>query len=102
MLTAADGNESVYDEWSLTSYSIVPEDPLSATVKCEKRVVMSNALSGLDAVINAEQTMTNANKSKQGPENEHMHQEMSKAELADERGGHGHSGHSGNRNGSRK
>ncbi|WP_080058239.1 hypothetical protein [Spirosoma aerolatum] len=51
---------------------------------------------------NAEQTMTNANKSKQGPENEHMHQEMSKAELADERGGHGHSGHSGNRNGSRK
>ncbi len=49
---------------------------------------------------NGERTMTNADKSKQGPEDDFSN--MSKAELADERGGHGHSGHSNSRNGSRK
>ncbi|GAB4040175.1 hypothetical protein [Spirosoma gilvum] len=51
---------------------------------------------------NMEQEMSNENKSKQGPENKHTNQDMNKAELADERGGHGHSGHSNSRNGSRK
>ena len=51
---------------------------------------------------NGEQTMTPSNKSKQGPEDEHVLDGKSKAELAEERGGHGHSGHSGSRNGSRK
>jgi hypothetical protein len=51
---------------------------------------------------NGERTMTNENKSKQGPEDDHSQQGMSKAELAEERGGHGHSGHSSSRNGSRK
>ncbi|WP_020594976.1 hypothetical protein [Spirosoma panaciterrae] len=51
---------------------------------------------------NAEREMTNANKSKQGPENDHSNQSMSQSELAEERGGHGHSGHSNSRNGSRK
>lgn len=53
---------------------------------------------------NGEQTMTNSNKSKQGPEEEHdpVVSGKTKDELADERGGHGHSGHSGSRNGSRK
>lgn len=48
-----------------------------------------------------EQVMSTENKSKQGPEDDHTPQK-SKEELADERGGHGHSGHSGSRNGSRK
>lgn len=51
---------------------------------------------------NGEQEMINDNKSKQGPEDSHDTESKSKAELADERGGHGHSGHSGSRNGSRK
>ncbi len=51
---------------------------------------------------NGERTMTNSNKSKQGEEEDHDLEGKSKSELADERGGHGHSGHSGNRNGSRK
>ncbi|QJW88817.1 hypothetical protein HNV11_05180 [Spirosoma taeanense] len=51
---------------------------------------------------NAERNMTNANKSKQGPEDDNVLHGKSKEELADERGGHGHSGHSGSRNGSRK
>lgn len=53
---------------------------------------------------NGEQTMTNSNKTKQGSEDEHdpAINGKTKDELADERGGHGHSGHSGNRNGSRK
>ena len=50
---------------------------------------------------NMEQVMYTENKSKQGPEDDHT-AHKSKDELADERGGHGHSGHSGNRNGSRK
>jgi hypothetical protein len=48
--------------------------------------------------------MSDSHKTKQGPEEEHdpaVHGKT-KNELADERGGHGHSGHSGNRNGSRK
>lgn len=49
---------------------------------------------------NAEKTMTNANKTKQGEEDNHDTQKMSKKELADERGGHGRSGHSSNRSGS--
>ena len=51
---------------------------------------------------NGEKTMTNANKSKQGDEDNHSLQGESVSELADERGGHGHSGHSHSRNGSRK
>ncbi len=53
---------------------------------------------------NAEQTKQTSNKSKQAPEEEHdpAITGKSKDELANERGGHGHSGHSGNRNGSRK
>lgn len=49
---------------------------------------------------NGEKVMTNANKSKQGDEDNHNTQNKSKKELADERGGHGHSGHSSNRSGS--
>ncbi|MBD2751547.1 hypothetical protein [Spirosoma validum] len=51
---------------------------------------------------NGEKTMTNTNKTKQGEEDNHNLQDISKSELADERGGHGHSGHSDSRNGSRK
>ncbi|GAB4020883.1 hypothetical protein [Spirosoma koreense] len=51
---------------------------------------------------NGERVMTNANKSKQGEEDDHTTQGMSTEELAEERGGHGHSGHSSSRNGSRK
>lgn len=53
---------------------------------------------------NGEKTMTNSDKTMQGPEEEHDPATTGKTkdELADERGGHGHSGHSGNRNGSRK
>ena len=58
---------------------------------------------------NGEQDMTNANKSKQGEEDDHAPQGRqqtpggkTKTELAEERGGHGHSGHSNSRNGSRK
>ncbi|WP_338875603.1 hypothetical protein WBJ53_08285 [Spirosoma sp. SC4-14] len=51
---------------------------------------------------NGERTMTNANKTKQGPEDNHDLNGKTKNELADERGGHGHSGHSSSRNGSRK
>ena len=49
-----------------------------------------------------ERSMTNSDKSVQGEEENHDIQAKSTSELADERGGHGHSGHSGNRNGSRK
>ncbi|CCG98640.1 hypothetical protein FAES_0629 [Fibrella aestuarina BUZ 2] len=52
--------------------------------------------------------MTNANKSKQEPEDNHAPMGRqgtpggkTKTKLADERGGHGHSGHSNSRNGSR-
>lgn len=51
---------------------------------------------------NGERTMQPSNKTKQGPEEDHSVAEKSTQELADERGGHGHSGHSGSRNGSRK
>ncbi|GAB2558744.1 hypothetical protein [Spirosoma areae] len=51
---------------------------------------------------NGERTMTNSNKTKQGEEDNHVLDNTSEEKLADERGGHGHSGHSGNRNGSRK
>lgn len=51
---------------------------------------------------NAERNMQPSNKTKQGPEEEHVLHGKSKAELAEERGGHGHSGHSSSRNGSRK
>jgi hypothetical protein len=51
---------------------------------------------------NAERTMTNENKSKQGEEENHDVETKSVKELAEERGGHGHSGHSNSRNGSRK
>ena len=51
---------------------------------------------------NGERTMQPSNKAKQKPEEDHSVDEKSNRELADERGGHGHSGHSGNRNGSRK
>ncbi|MCK8490816.1 MULTISPECIES: hypothetical protein [Spirosoma] len=50
---------------------------------------------------NAEREMTSSNKSKQGPEDDHSTENKTTAELAYERGGHGHSGHSGSRNGSR-
>lgn len=50
---------------------------------------------------NMEQVMDTENKSKQEPEDDHDPAHQSKEELADERGGHGHSGHSGSRNGSR-
>jgi hypothetical protein len=51
---------------------------------------------------NGERTMQPSNKTKQGPEEEHVLHDKSKAELAEERGGHGHSGHSSSRKGSRK
>ncbi|GAB3559068.1 hypothetical protein [Spirosoma fluminis] len=51
---------------------------------------------------NGERTMQPSNKSKQGPEEEHVVTDKTPGELADERGGHGHSGHSSSRNGSRK
>ncbi|GAB3315633.1 hypothetical protein GCM10027299_04900 [Larkinella ripae] len=47
---------------------------------------------------NMEQTRSNQNKSKQGPEEDHS--QKSKAELVDERGGHGRSSHSSSRSGS--
>lgn len=52
---------------------------------------------------NGEQEMTNDNKTKQGEEDEHDPAllDKSKAELAYERGGSGHSGNSDTRNGSR-
>ena len=49
-----------------------------------------------------ERSMTSSDKSKQGPEEDHTLENKTKSELADERGGHGHSGHSSSRNGSRK
>ncbi|WP_375447148.1 hypothetical protein [uncultured Fibrella sp.] len=52
---------------------------------------------------NGEQTMQSSNKSKQSPEEDHNPASSEpKSELAEERGGHGHSGHSSSRNGSRK
>ncbi|SOD78019.1 hypothetical protein [Spirosoma fluviale] len=51
---------------------------------------------------NAERTMTDSDKSVQGEEENHDIEAKSVNELADERGGHGHSGHSSSRNGSRK
>ncbi|MDB5239665.1 MAG: hypothetical protein JWP57_290 [Spirosoma sp.] len=62
----------------------------------------ATATSGLRP--NMEQERSNEDKSKQGPEEEHDPAINGKTneELADERGGHGHGGHSGNRNGSRK
>ncbi|WP_461076956.1 hypothetical protein [Spirosoma flavus] len=59
----------------------------------------ANDTSGLQP--NGEQTRTNTNKSKQGPEDNHHHSDKAKHQLTDERGGHGHSGHSNSRNGSR-
>ncbi|GAB4050634.1 hypothetical protein [Spirosoma litoris] len=47
---------------------------------------------------NGEKTMTNANKTRQGPEDEHLFANDNAVELVE----HGHSGHSGHRNGSRK
>ena len=52
--------------------------------------------------FNGEKTMTNANKTKQGTEDEHLWPNDSKAELAEKRGVHDHSGHSNSHNGSRK
>lgn len=51
---------------------------------------------------NMEQSFGNQDKSKIGPANTEDIHEKTKSELAEERGGHGHSGHSGSRNGSRK
>ncbi|SFD31749.1 hypothetical protein [Spirosoma endophyticum] len=51
---------------------------------------------------NGERTMQPSNKSKQGPEDDHQENTKTISELAEERGGHGHSGHSSSRNGSRK
>ncbi len=51
---------------------------------------------------NMEQIRATEDKSKQTPEESHDTSHMSKAQLAEERGGHGHSGHSSSRNGSRK
>lgn len=48
---------------------------------------------------NMEREMSNENKSKQGPEDDH-HTDKTKTELAKERGGHGRSGHSSSRSGS--
>jgi len=52
---------------------------------------------------NGERTMQESNKTKQGPEDDHNPETTGKstADLAEERGGHGHSGHSSSRNGSR-
>lgn len=49
---------------------------------------------------NMEQTMQNQNKSKQGPEDDHTNDDKSIDQLREERGGHGHSGHSSSRSGS--
>ncbi|GAB3961908.1 hypothetical protein GCM10028805_61620 [Spirosoma harenae] len=49
---------------------------------------------------NGEKYMTNANKSKQGPEDNHSMPSQNKHDLINERGSHGHSGHSHNRSGS--
>ena len=51
---------------------------------------------------NGERTMQPSNKSKQAPEEDHVLNDKAPEELAKERGGHGHSGHSNSRNGSRK
>lgn len=51
---------------------------------------------------NAERNMADSDKSKQAPEEDHIMTDKTKFELAEERGGHGHSGHSSSRNGSRK
>ena len=53
---------------------------------------------------NGERTMQESNKSKQEPEEDHnpATNGKTKSELAEERGGHGHSGHSNSRKGSRK
>lgn len=53
---------------------------------------------------NGEKTMQPSNKTKQGPEEEHdpAVNEKTKSELAEERSGHGHSGHNSSRKGSRK
>lgn len=50
---------------------------------------------------NAERNMAGSNKSKQDPEEDQNIENKTKSELAEERGGHGHSGHSSSRNGSR-
>ncbi|HEX9956643.1 MAG TPA: hypothetical protein VGA96_05295 [Fibrella sp.] len=53
---------------------------------------------------NGERTMQPSNKSKQEPEEDHnpATNGKTKSDLIEERGGHGHSGHSSSRNGSRK
>ncbi|GAB3801536.1 hypothetical protein GCM10028819_28940 [Spirosoma humi] len=51
---------------------------------------------------NAERAMIGSDKSVQREEEEHSMENKTNAELAEERGGHGHSGHSSSRNGSRK
>ena len=48
---------------------------------------------------NAERNYSNEHKSVQRPEEDH-HTDKTKGELARERGGHGHSGHSSSRSGS--
>ncbi|WP_040005208.1 hypothetical protein [Fibrisoma limi] len=49
---------------------------------------------------NMEQTRSNHDKTVQRPEEDHVN-DKTKTELMEERGGHGHSGHSSSRNGSR-
>ncbi|QMW01134.1 hypothetical protein [Spirosoma foliorum] len=51
---------------------------------------------------NGEKTMTNANKTRQGAEDEHFFANDNAVELTEARGDHEHLGHSGRRNGSRK
>ncbi|MCX6218187.1 hypothetical protein [Spirosoma sp.] len=51
---------------------------------------------------NGERSMTSSDKSVQREEENHDVEAKSVNELAEERGGHGHSGHSNSRNGSRK
>lgn len=50
----------------------------------------------------AERSMLGSDKSVQREEEDHTLTDKTKTELAEERGGHGHSGHSSSRNGSRK
>jgi hypothetical protein len=49
---------------------------------------------------NMQQVRSTENKSKQGPEDDHSNSGKSLDQLRQERGGHGHSGHSSSRSGS--
>lgn len=49
---------------------------------------------------NMQREMSNEHKSKQGPEDDHSNEGKTLDQLRDERGGHGHSGHSSKRSGS--